>query len=226
MKSSYHFAHCFLAAFVFTGIGGCASATDISSDEDVQTASAPSTLGDDDCATVHAWIDENQDRLPSTYDDLSSFPVPYRRGIFNTHSAAIKSSLWKAHLVHYMETHPSLTEDQRNALEKAKSFVSEQLYTNSSAANVEATQQITNDIRNVFDAVESGAIFAQLGSSRSFDMPQANPLTEFCNCSLQSDQCWIQGNYTCKYNVITCTWTGSGCGAFWTSSCNGYCVGN
>ncbi|UQA59474.1 bacteriocin fulvocin C-related protein [Polyangium aurulentum] len=209
------------------GVAGCMLTTNHADDEDGQredVQSGVSPLSEEDgCETVHAWVERNHDNLPSTYNEVVRLPKPYRKGVFNASSPSVKSSLWRSHLSHYMESHPSMSQEQQAVLAEATAFASEELYSGDTSEATDArAQQILDDAKKVFSSADVGQIFTELGGSGSGGAQLDQP---FCNCSLQSDQCWSQGNYKCTGNIVPCTWLGSGCGLFWTHSCNGICVG-
>jgi len=123
-----------------------------------------------------------------------------------------------------------MSQEQQAVINEAMAFASEDLYAGAvSQARTEQAQQILDDAKKAFSSAEFGLIFTELGdpgSGGSQPGSGGSQLEAFCNCSTQSDQCWAHGNYTCTTNIITCTWAGSGCGAFWSHPCNGWCVGS
>lgn len=215
-----------LAAIIgFIGAGGCAFETDSTHGEESEAAWAPLEESDE-CATIQAWIEANRDRLPSTYDDLSRIPMSYRRRAFATYSPVVKSSLWREHLSRYMASHPSMTLEQQAVMSKAMSILSEELYMSSGempqgAADMD--QQLIDEAKAVFSAKEVGIIFTQLGTTRSL-IPPTQLARPKCDCYTLSDQCWVQGSWTCRYGIVLCDFLPSGCGFGWNDPCNAFCV--
>ena len=69
-------------------------------------------------AEAQAWVKANQDNLPTTYDDLVSHPLAYRRAIYNASAPEVRGKFWEEQWTRYRNTHPTMTDDQKNVLNR------------------------------------------------------------------------------------------------------------
>jgi len=59
------------------------------------------------------WVNRHREELPSTLDELSKYPVPFRRVIVNKVAPEVRVSLWTEHLKSIAVSDESLSANQR-----------------------------------------------------------------------------------------------------------------
>jgi hypothetical protein len=62
---------------------------------------------------IVAWVEAHRDSLPTTLDELSTFPVAFRRVIVNSVSPEQRTRFWEEHLRTFLEPEAELTTAQR-----------------------------------------------------------------------------------------------------------------
>ncbi|WP_212908514.1 bacteriocin fulvocin C-related protein [Streptomyces sp. TS71-3] len=188
------------------------------------------------------WVRANMDRLPASYSDFGSYPMAYRRAIFNALSPTARAHLWTAHFEHYRKTHPGLSPAQAAFIDDASRLAPRLITT---GGDREALRALATRAVTTFGADEAGALLATLGprestqaspqaggqaalqtvpkvAPRSADGTQAaawwcEDVGPECNTNCEAitgcnDQCWGP-----------CVCSSSGCGDLWLMECNGLC---
>lgn len=175
---------------------------------------------------VSAWVRANADRLPTTYDELISYPLDYRRGIYRQLTPTIRSALWSEQFDRYRDSHPDLTADQSAVLEAARFAATPAALSafrqEPSASDVEFHRRA----QQAFGDVEAASLFATLGPTdvQTMARREASHLTGpypdgNCRCSTTSD--WCGRVIRCR-QTLTCK-SGYGCGDGWLHACVGIC---
>jgi hypothetical protein len=218
MYSHAHALFTSLALQIIAGfglVGGSASTM-----EEDQSDIGAEPMSADSCIQVRAWIERNQDSLPSTYETIARFPPQYRKAIVVAQSPAIQSRLWRTHLERYIAEHPALTAEQSAVLELAVELATPALFAMSEEsftkiAGSRSLAELGRRATSAFGAGEARAVLEEIGREES-----ATAYRPFCQCSTLSDYCV---GSRCRFGLIPCIWTGAGCGTFLRFSCNGIC---
>lgn len=183
------------------------------------------------------WVRANGDRLPTIYADFASYPMSYRRAIFNASSPAVRADLWTKHFEHYRKTHPALSPAQVAVIEDAERLAPRVLMT---GKDQKALRALAASAVSVFGVHEARALLATLGPQESpqesaHKAPQGSmqaaagtrarsvdlwcePTGPDCDTNCESITGCSEG--TC-YGPCVCS--SSGCGDLWLRECNGLC---
>ena len=65
------------------------------------------------------WIEKHPDAVPQTLDDISRFPVAFRRVMINRVAPEVRVRLWQEHLQSFLRPEAGLSDVQRHAIETA-----------------------------------------------------------------------------------------------------------
>ncbi|AGC46583.1 hypothetical protein MYSTI_05303 [Myxococcus stipitatus DSM 14675] len=162
---------------------------------------------------IQAWLDANKETLPTTLDDISRYPMEYRRAIQGALSPQQRVALWREHLRRYIASHPQLNARQLAALDLAMATLTPELYTPVDTPELLRAQAA---MRDAFDPKEARLIVSTLGP------PDASSAEEsaapICQCNRSDAWC---GDFSCR--AYSCRSTTSGCGWFNRKACNGLC---
>lgn len=170
-------------------------------------------------AAAAEWVEQNKDRLPTTYEDIIAYPLTYRRAIHARLSPTAQRQLWMEHLSRYRAAHPDLDPRQRAVLSKAIATASKPATFESALAPDEALDRLGTIAIEAFGKQQARGLLATLGSVPS-PASHCPTLPDACECSTQSDYCSV----ACRYDGNnTCLHTNKGCGTFWQYPCNGCC---
>src|SRR4051812_7506991 len=66
---------------------------------------------------ILAWVQFHAEELPQTLDELSAFPIAFRRVIVNFVSPERRTRFWEDHLRTFLGPHSSLNAEQRAFVE-------------------------------------------------------------------------------------------------------------
>lgn len=183
---------------------------------------APALAEPAECAMARRWVDKNRDRLPQSYEEVIAYPLAYRKAIFSAQTPSVQSQLWVEHLKRYRSTHPGLSEEQENLIERALTTVSDESIFDSQRDVKNDTEQRIKEIEKasekLFGLDESYALIGTLGPS---ERPDASTINRGCTCAARSDYC--TNGSVCYSDVQNCLHTERGCGGFYKSSCDGLC---
>lgn len=182
------------------GVEPGVEANDVSGNAAVPWTGAIPTA--EDCASVDAWMVANEATLPTGYDEISRFPVAYRRSIFGALPAEAKSRLWQQHFEAYRAAHPELTGEQGAFIDKLSATFSPELYV--AAAGGEPSEEVDATIEaleaeaaTLFSVDEQYALMANLGPDESTaendTVASIAPRARACECSSKSDWCNRRG---------------------------------
>lgn len=178
------------------------------------------------------WVEAvKETRLPQTYEEISRFPVNYRRAIYSTFSPERKSALWRTHLERHLEA-TKLTGEQRDVLLEALQLATPDTF----AAAVDPRHWKSRQLRQGLTELHARAlsafgdraedVFATLGPPTADKETHLKASTEvgglaYCNCSEQDDYCDNWGRGYCKEGG--CRVIEDECGTFWMFRCDGLC---
>ncbi|QSQ14535.1 bacteriocin fulvocin C-related protein [Myxococcus landrumensis] len=162
---------------------------------------------------LQTWLDANKETLPTTLDDISRYPMEYRRAIQGALSPQQRVALWREHLHRYIASHPRLNARQLAALELTLAVLTPELFTVDDTPEVLRAQAA---VRDAFDAKEAQLIVATLGPSESSGVEES--AAPVCTCNGADSWC---GGTICRGS--SCRRTTSGCGWLNRKPCNGRC---
>ncbi|WP_420811517.1 bacteriocin fulvocin C-related protein [Myxococcus stipitatus] len=173
-------------------------------------------LAGDDCAEAHArvqaWIKENEDRLPTTLEEVSRYPMAYRRAIVEALPSKQKADLWREHVRQYIASHPSVGAKQREVLELVIASINPQLFSSDITPEL---LRLEAAVKAAFGPEEARLIVATLGPPESLHA-QGSPVGT-CECNPRSAFC---GKLKCR--AASCMVL-PGCGYMGRYQCNGFC---
>jgi len=193
------------------------------------------------CKKVSDWVVAHAAALPRTLSELSSYPIEYRRVIFDHLTVEQKVKAWRDHLETFMEPGAGLSAVQKAFLEAMRAKLGPATFASSVALSAEDVADRKTAL-SLFAKTQAGAIFATLGptSPRSryrtiasarlaiaddlrnlFTVRAAAVRLSDCTCNMSVD--WCVGNPVACTNGIACHETQSGCGWWWAKPCNGNC---
>jgi hypothetical protein len=197
---------------------------------------------------AHAWVASHASDLPKTYEELSLFPLTYRRAIYAALPSANKSQLWRVQIERYLRRGDELTPQQKDVLLDALRLATPETF----AATKEQSTRRYRRVRQQLSSLEAQAraafgteraerIFARIGPADTDTLffidkraaEAVEPLLEGidealaaanpgCSCSDASDYC--SGGFNCTPG--SCIRIADECGTFWTYDCDGLCQVN
>lgn len=191
---------------------------------------------------AHEWALATRDSLPSTLDELSAFPVEYRREAFKRFAPGQQSALVREHLRNFLRSE-TLTTQQRELVNRMIQIVSPEAYGNGNAQARKAMGEICTKVSPSFDRRQQ-ALLSTLGPMRASEsalirmaratkaflsLPHVNAkptsIATFgsCDCNLGS-WCSCVGVGNCGGDEACADEGGVGCGCGWLHPCNGSCV--
>ena len=111
---------------------------------------------------IEQWVARRRDNLPTTLDELSLLPVPFRKVIVRAVSPEVRVALWQAHLATFLAPGQEWTSEQRSLLEEASAAMPLLVGDDpqDSRARVRALEA---RLRRVFTPSQSFAMFGTLG---------------------------------------------------------------
>jgi hypothetical protein len=68
---------------------------------------------------INAWVEAHRDSLPQTLEELSKYPMPYRRAIQGAVPPAVRAAFWCDHLRSFLNRDAKLSLDQQAFLQEA-----------------------------------------------------------------------------------------------------------
>jgi hypothetical protein len=170
--------------------------------------------------TARAWVADNLDRLPRTYDEVVDHPMAYRKAIWEASPPTVRSRLWVTQFSRYRAAHPDLTAAQRAVLADAMKLASDEAVFADGPAVDARVPALRDAALAAFDRTEGKALFAVLGPEEKTD-PAVK--ADVCECAWEDSWCEDPPSGGCEYAKCNCQFTSSGCGSLWRYACNGYC---
>jgi len=175
---------------------------------------------------ARAWVQANKATLPERYDDVIQHEPEYRRAIYDTSSAEVRSRLWVDHLERYRSLHPDLSSEQSLVIDRALAIASAtETFTDPLAPEAEQQlEEVGQAAVQKFGSEGAYTLLAYLGPAT--EIPQEPTTSQSsqgrlpdCTCSIWDP--WCSGG-TCVSNG-TCSFVPSGCGWMWEKACQGLC---
>lgn len=161
------------------------------------------------------WVKANKGRLPTRYDDVVTYPMAYRRAIFQELEPAVRRQLWLEHFDRYRASHPELSAEQSAVIDRAAA-VMDKVFTTSGDHRA-AVEGMKRDAIKAYGNAEARTLIATLGPpEKAADVP---------NCSCASFDDWCGNGQYCNDDAISggCNRSDFGCGAGWIYPCDGIC---
>ncbi|WP_084654860.1 bacteriocin fulvocin C-related protein, partial [Nocardia altamirensis] len=176
--------------------------------------------GSAEAATVDRWLQANLASLPHELDEISRYPVEYRRAMVLQLPAEVQSRLWTEHLAKARAAHDRLAPAQDAALRAVEDLMADPNAFRSAQSVALSVQLDTASERMLaeFGAAEARKIIGVLGPDTAAGGLTAVAAAPDCNCSTSSNFC----DRGCIGTVPSCN-RGRGCGIGWTRTCNGRC---
>ncbi|GLW93732.1 bacteriocin fulvocin C-related protein [Actinokineospora globicatena] len=184
----------------------------------VATGSVPAFAASDD-AKARAWVAANRGSLPITFDEITAYPIAYRKAILASLSPAERSALWSEQVNRYRLTHPDLTAEQRAFLDEALA-VAGRSETFQDEASEEVAAQLTrlhDEGIRVLGFHQAASLLAVFGPAEQVAV--AAGALNGCTCNKLDD--WCAWGYHCRDG--SCGQTPQGCGTYYGQPCNGLC---
>jgi hypothetical protein len=175
-------------------------------------------FAESDMSRARAWVAANAAKLPTTYDQIGTYPIAYRKAILAKLQPGQVSKLWIEQLARYRDAHKSMTAAQSKVLNDGIALLDRL----AAAADPDALhadlETFTAAAKSAFGEDEAATLFAQLGPADRNSKALVAAGNPVCSCSVQSDYCGAFFN--CGYTVCN---QQSGCGTFYRYTCNGLC---
>jgi hypothetical protein len=191
---------------------------------------------------AHEWALTKGTSLPSTLDELSEYPVEYRRAAFKQLAPAQQSALVREHLTKFLGSE-TLTPQQRDLVNRMIQIVSPEAYGTGNEQAQKAMGEICTKVSPSFDRRQQALLstLGPIGASESalrrmaratktfLSLPHVNakttsiPTLGSCDCNLGS-WCSCVGVGNCGGDEACWDAGGRGCGCGWLYPCNGSCV--
>lgn len=194
----------------------------------------------DSKTAVRSWVTNlDSETLAAVSEDISSYPLLYRREIMRALNADKRSQVWRRHIQRYIDAHPGLDSSARVVLEAAVAFAAPAVFDRPSDADRQQMQILAEQTVTLLGREEAEYVFYRLGP-RDGKFASAEPLSmrwsnwvrglvvamadsaADCNCNVDFG---CDGTAECR-NGATCTvdddWPA--CGWFWFQTCNGLCT--
>jgi hypothetical protein len=172
----------------------------------------PSGGGGPEEEDPRSWVEANRDRLPQSYEEVITHTTPYRKAILRALPAEGRSQLWVEHLNRYRATHPGLSSDQIEVIDRAVALVPRVLVEEQDLSD--ELQRLEEASKRAFGD-EAGALIATLGPPDA----ESRVAGGLCSCATDSD--WCESGSECRRTG--CRIDPDSCGTFWAFDCNGHC---
>jgi hypothetical protein len=117
------------------------------------------------------WIERHPDAMPRTLEDISRFPVAFRRVMINRVAPEVRLRLWQEHLESFLRPEAGLSDVQRQAIVTAIAEMPN-VFAAGPAPNPVMTD-FEKRMMAVFSRPEGGRIFAMIGPA---EPPEGLPL--------------------------------------------------
>jgi len=179
------------------------------------------------------------DALRAVSDDISSYPLIYRRAIMRALPPDRRSQVWRWIIREYLNTHPDLSDEAVAALQSAIALATPENLSNPTPEAKAQTQALGAKLRALIGKEDADDVLYRLGPRdgtftshapvshqltnwvRAKLTAFASPMATDCDCNLS----WgCDGSGTCR-DSTGCTVDDSrpACGFLWNSDCDGKC---
>ncbi|MEU2578674.1 bacteriocin fulvocin C-related protein [Streptomyces anulatus] len=171
------------------------------------------------------WVRDNAGRLPTSYGELITHPMGYRRAIFAAVPPSVRVTFWQEHFEDFRSKRAPLTPAQAAVIDTATRLTHE---LRTEARDEPARQALRAAALEAFGASETRALLATLGppdTEHPTGHPTERSAVELANCdsSCATGSFNCDGSLSCWAAPWHCNRTSSGCGWMWIEPCSGTC---
>lgn len=170
-----------------------------------------------ECVAAAAWLEENRDNLPTTYDEVSTFSPFYRKVILANLPTTTRVAMWHEHLSRFVESN-ELTAAQKDFVREVDYRLEWHL---SEARTDEEHYEAAREARAVLGEELARQAFFVLGPT------DENALVgEACSCHISNEQIVAEcpNGYACAVDGDSCDLIEDRCGFLGTQDCSGECL--
>ncbi len=172
------------------------------------------------------WVGKNQGRLPQRYNDLVPLPESYRKAVFRASTPQVRSQLWVDHLKQYRASHPALSAEQTQVVDRAISIMGrESTFVLEQGATPEVYRQLDDLKEAAVRALghdEAYALLAALGPVSQAPGVALQALRDEAQCECATESNWCNYGFgQCSANG-SCQWSAN-CGVGYNYWCDGLC---
>lgn len=193
------------------------------------------------CVRAAEWVSTNQGNLPQLYDEISSFPLAYRKAIFANLLPEVRAALWREQLSRF-KVQRTLDDQQEEFVDRnIRDMLVADSYVHRPASSL--IKAILQDVEALFPDHEDRRIFVRLGPEKprlasfegsrlqlAFKIQQALDGVTSVRASFGSCTCNVEAAgwfpWECP-SIIPCTEVSctqyNACGLFGLSTCTGCC---
>lgn len=217
-------------------LSGCDEETPVSSD-DFEAVSPPKTFVVDlenSCTAADAWVEDHQAELPSTWKEVSRYPMAYRRSIFSEMTSVQRFEVWKDHLAFHLGPEGDLSGAQQDHVRAVLKNLSPQTFEDGPEA-IKAIIDVEK-VNRLFETKQVLHVFRNVGYPHPLDTRVASETAErtvesskdllVCECRPTRD-----GNEWCRDKLddsfaqcyVGDCQSSIGCGYMNSQSCTGKC---
>ncbi|WP_163505214.1 bacteriocin fulvocin C-related protein [Fodinicola acaciae] len=164
-------------------------------------------------AKARAWVAANRANLPTSYDEVTAYPMAHRQAIFSALAPQTRRQLWAEQLARYEAAHRELDAAQRAVLAEAKRALSIAFDDRLSQRDHATLDRLRTNAIAAYGDDGAHALVGRLGA------PEQATILDDCTCSTASN--WCGGTLYCDQY---CPPTGIGCGTMMTYPCDGKCI--
>lgn len=167
------------------------------------------------------WVRDNADRLPTSYGELITHPMGYRRAIFAAVPPSVRVAFWQEHFEYFRSERAPLTSAQAVVIDTATRLAHE---LRTGTTDEPARQALRAAALEAFGASETRALLATLGPPDT-EYPTERSAVELADCdsSCATGSFNCSGSSSCWAAPWHCNRTSNGCGWMWIEPCSGTC---
>lgn len=111
---------------------------------------------------ILAWVEQHHDTLPTSLDELSAFPVAFRKVIVNYVAPEQRTRFWVEHLRSFLEPRAGLTSDQQAFVTKTIPVLASIFQSPVPEAQAKM-RPLEQEMRELFTQAQAAAIFGTVG---------------------------------------------------------------
>jgi hypothetical protein len=184
-----------------------------------------------------AWVRRmSADQRREAAGRIEQYPVAYRKSLLAGLGPADRAAVWHRHTAEYLEHHPNLTIPQRAAVETLLKYATTDTFEHpaTTAAARSASAQL---VREQLGKAAYDELFLRSSTATAWSSPlplrvalegfvnaqfvvSADPN---CNCNVGSYSYDCGTGWTCS-QTVGCNFRYIGCGIWYESACDGYCL--
>lgn len=176
-------------------------------------------------------LEDQSDIDQAKIESLKTMSPENQRVAFNLLNHNERSKFWNDRIDHILKSE-KLNSEQKQSINKLKKLVKPQLFDSNNDMFIEDLKGWVMENEVNFEK-ETFAIYFNSMSDIDTSMKRAVLTHEDdpgggggysdCQCSTESDYCWLSYTYGMTCQSTSCNWDGSGCGTLGVYACNGKC---